>query len=292
MREDLKTALVTGASLGLGEALAAALAARGMDLVITARGAARLEAVAERLRAHGGRVVALPADLSEPQEARRLAAEATEALGAVDLLINNAGGAPFRPFHLTRPEELEYDLRLNLTAPILLTHALLPGMLRRGRGHVVCVASMIGVAGFPNSEAYSAAKEGLIAFTRTLRADYRAKGVSASAVVPGWIMDIGGIPRAMAERGLTKPRFSLKMGVTGQQVVEAALRLVDLDQAQGVVVPGPGGIIRALMAGIPAVGPAINRLSGAATVAQQYAESAVAGEPLEVGAAGAGGGAR
>src|SRR5437879_4852627 len=122
--------------------------------------------------------------------------------------------------------------RLNVLAPMQLTHALLPGMLERGRGHIVNISSLAGRIGFPYSEAYAAAKDGLIAFTRVLRNDYRRRGVSASTIVLGAIRDAGQGQRTADELGLKMSRASTSpAAAVGKAVVTA----IQKDRAEIVV---------------------------------------------------------
>lgn len=186
-------ALVTGASRGLGVEIARCLAARGIDLVLTARSAEALGAVAAELRAlTGRRITVLAADIADPTALAALA-ERVEQLGGADVLVNNAGIESSLRFVERTPSEIAQTVAVNLTAPMLLTRALLPGMLARGRGHVVNIASVAGVLAVPFNEPYSATKFGVVGFTRSLRQTARASGwpVSASVVCPGFIDGAG-----------------------------------------------------------------------------------------------------
>jgi short-subunit dehydrogenase len=255
------TAIVTGASRGIGPYIAAALARRGVRLALTARDEADLGAVAGELRRAGATVVAIVADITSASDRHALVEAAQRDLGAVDVLVNNAGGDPQRRFHDLGEDELRAVLELNLTAPVLLSRLLLAGMLERGRGHVVNVSSMAGRTGFPTTEAYAAAKDGLIGFTRVLRADYRRSGVSASTLILGPVRDAGAGRRTADEVGLKLPPKA--MMASPQAVARAAVRAIARDRAEVVVMPGPGRTLRALMDRFPGLGPALNRLAGA-----------------------------
>ena len=200
------TAIVTGASRGIGPYIARSLAGAGYNLVLTSRSAGELEALAAELRASGSRAVAVVADVTAPESLDQLVAEAEREFGQVDVLVNNAGGDPQREFDQMTWTENEEILRLNVLAPMQLTHRVLPGMLLRRRGHIVNISSIAGRIGFPYAEAYAAAKDGLIAFTRVLRNDYRGRGVSASVLVLGAIRDAGQGQRTSDEMGLAMPR--------------------------------------------------------------------------------------
>ena len=253
-----KTALVTGASRGIGPHLASALAGGGMNLVLTGRSGSELEAVAADQRKHGARVLTVVADLLD-DDARTLLIGATEReFGGVDVLVNNAGGDPLRQFDEMSIEENESIIKLNLFAPIALSHLVLPGMLKRGRGHIVNISAMAGRVGFPYTEAYAAAKDGLIGFSRVLRTDYRARGVSASVLILGAIAGAGQGQRTMDQMRMPKSSFMAPVGL----VAKALLKAIDKDKAEIVVQPGPGRMLRAVMDFYPGLGPWMNNQMG------------------------------
>jgi short-subunit dehydrogenase len=253
-----KTALVTGASRGIGPHLAAALAGRGMNLVLAGRSARELEAVAAEQRKLGVRVLAVATDLLDADSRTLLVGACEREFRGVDVLVNNAGGDPLREFDEMSIEENLAILDLNLSAPIALTHLVLPGMLARGRGHVVNISAMAGRVSFPFTEAYAAAKDGLIGFTRVLRSDYRARGVTASVLILGAIKGAGQGQRTLDE--MKKPGSAFMAPV--QVVAKALLRALDRDRAEIVVIPGPGRLMRALMDYFPGMGPWMNRQIG------------------------------
>ena len=245
-----RTALVTGASRGIGPHIARELAAGGYSLVLTARSEPELHAIAAELGAR-----AVVADLTDPHDVERLA----RAAGPVDVLVNNAGGDPQREFDAMSWAENEAIFRLNVLAPMQLTHALLPGMLERGRGHVVNISSIAGRVGFPYTEAYAAAKDGLIGFTRVLRNDHAARGVSASAVVLGAIRDAGQGQRTADELGLKLPPMATAPAAAVGRAVADAIRK---NRAEVVVMPGPGRLLKALLDLFPGLGSAMNTSTG------------------------------
>ena len=192
MIKHYQTAIVTGASHGIGPFIAKTLAKEGINLVLAARSALELEQVAADIRPTGVQVLTVPTDVTDREARSTLVTEALRTFGSVDVLVNNAGGDPQREFHRYTADDVEAVIRLNLTAPIELTRLLLPGMLQRKRGHIVNISSMGGHMGFPHTEVYSACKDGLIGFTRVLRGDYRSAGVSSSVLILG---SIGGLAR-------------------------------------------------------------------------------------------------
>ncbi|HKC19315.1 MAG TPA: SDR family NAD(P)-dependent oxidoreductase [Candidatus Dormibacteraeota bacterium] len=255
-----QTALLTGASRGIGPYIARALATRGYDLVLASRSQAELEALAAELRTPDTRVAVAVADLTDDASISSLATTAEVALGSIDVLVNNAGGDPQREFGEMTWSENEAILHLNLIAPVQLTHRLLPGMLGRGRGHIVNISAVAGRVGFPYLEAYAAAKDGMIGFTRVLRHDYRPRGVSASVVILGAIRDAGQGQRTSDEMGTKLPKLGTSPAA---DVATAVVEAIEKDQAQIVVAPGPGRLLLALLELFPGLGAFINRQSGA-----------------------------
>lgn len=253
-----RTALVTGASRGIGPHLAAALAGRGMNLVLAGRSRDELEAVAAEQRKRGVRVVTVVTDLLDADARTLLVGAAEREFGGVDVLVNNAGGDPLREFDQMSIEENLAILDLNLTAPIALTHLVLPGMLARHQGRIVNISAMAGRVSFPFTEAYAAAKDGVIGFTRVLRSDYRARGVSASVLILGAIRGAGQGQRTLDE--MSRPTSSFMAPV--ETVSKALLRAIDRDKTEIVVMPGPARLLRALMDYFPGIGPWMNHQMG------------------------------
>jgi short-subunit dehydrogenase len=222
------TALVTGASSGIGAVFARALAARGADLVLVARSVAKLEALAEELEAqHGGRALALPADLSRSEEVDRLLGELASRGIAVETLVNNAGfGTHGRLIDLDPARERE-EIALNVGALVALTRALLPGMVARGRGAVVNVASIVAFQPVPYMATYAATKAFVLSFTEAVAEELRGTGVRALALCPG-----------QTETAFFDQIEEARVGAarTSEQVVATALRA--LDHGRVVVVDG------------------------------------------------------
>lgn len=179
-----QVALVTGASSGIGEALAAALAARGTHVVLVARTRSRLEELRGRIEAAGGRATVLPADLAVPGAAERIHAE-VERLGLpVDLLVNNAGFGHYGAFEDQDPAELADMLQVNVVAVSELTQRFVPALLVR-RGAVLNVASTAGMQPAPAMSAYGATKAYVLMLSEALWAEYRTRGLHVVAVCPG-----------------------------------------------------------------------------------------------------------
>ena len=255
-----RTAILTGASYGIGPTIARALAERDLKLVLAARTMRELELLAGELRRDGAQAIAVRTDLGEPCDLPALVARAEQEFGRVDVLVNNAAVELQRRFHTLTAEEIERVLRVDLLAPIELSRLLLPQMLERGSGRIINISSLAGRNGFTFTEAYAAAKDGLIAFSRVIRNDYHGRGVSASAIVVGAVRELGIGQRTLDEFGL---KTSTAFTVTPDKVAKAVVRAIEKDKAEIVVMPGPGRLLKALMDLFPGFGSTVNRLSGA-----------------------------
>jgi short-subunit dehydrogenase len=262
MIKNYQTALVTGASRGIGPFIVRALAKEGMNLVLAARSGQELEQVATAadIRATGVHVLTVPTDVTDRDARSALVSAAERTFGSVDVLVNNAGGDLQREFHLYTTDEVEALIQLNLTGPIELTRLLLPGMLQRKLGHIVNISSMGGRIGFPYTEVYSAAKDGLIGFTRVLRADYRKNGVSSSVLILGPIGGSGSGARTMEEMNLHMSAMDKVSLSPPQAVAQAVLKSIRRDKAEIVIMPGPGRLLRALMDLFPGMGSMMGQM--------------------------------
>src|SRR5215831_1509362 len=180
-----KVALVTGASRGIGLAIARRLVGLGASLGLSARTANRLDAVARELQQPDVKICSLAADLTHSDEASSLIARAEEALGPIDILVNNAGVGVFTPIQDASESDWTSVLDTNLKAVFLLTRAVAPSMIRRKTGHIVNIASLAGKNAFAGGSIYCASKWGLLGLTQCAAEDLRAHGIRVSAVCPG-----------------------------------------------------------------------------------------------------------
>jgi short-subunit dehydrogenase len=230
-------ALVTGASSGIGEAAARSLAKRGAHVVLTARRADRLNALAHEIRALGTGVEAcvIMGDLTAPGEAERIAREALAWKGRVDVLVNNAGAGRMRFLESLDPQaDLLPILNLNLAAPILLIRALLPAMLARSKGCIINVGSTSGLMALPTSTVYSASKFGLRGFNDALRREVRGMGIDVCLVSPGPVRTEFGLHSGRIS-GATEPS-SMRIALPASAVGECIAGLVRRPRRQ-VVIP-------------------------------------------------------
>jgi len=230
-----RNALITGAAGGLGEYISRALAAEGVNLVLSDLPEAPLEDLVSELR-DVVKVESVPADLCDRGEPGRLAERAEEALAPLDILVNGAGLEFAGPFLERSPDEIAALTQVNLLSTMLLTRAVLPGMLERGRGHVVNIASLAGKAAFPFLATYSASKHGVVGFTHALRGELGDEQVGFSAICPGFVARVGMYGRLEGQAGKPPPPLS---PVQPEQVGEAVVKAIRENRSE-VIVNGPG----------------------------------------------------
>jgi short-subunit dehydrogenase len=226
-----RNALLTGAAGGIGGYIARALAAEGVNLVLSDLPEAPLDDLLTELRGSGVTVESVPANLAERGEVDGLIARAEEALGPVDILVNNAGLEFAGPYLDRSRNEITALIEVNLIATMLLTHAAVPGMLERGRGHVVNIASIAGKLPARSLATYSASKHGVIGFTHTLRAEYGDTPVGFSSICPGFVARAGMFGRI--DTGGSPP--APMRPVQPEQVAAAVVRAIREDRAQTIV---------------------------------------------------------
>lgn len=222
------TAVITGASMGVGAATARAFAVRGANLVLIARGEEKLRDL-ERELDLGDRVHVAPMDVTDLEAFAELLTETEKRFGSVDVLVNNAGYHARGPVETVQAEELGRMIDVNLKAPIMATRLALPYLWRSKRPAVINVASLAGRTPVPGSATYSATKFGLRAFGLALYEELRGEGIKVASVSPGPI-DTGFIMDDIDQ--VTDLTFSQPI-VTAEQVAEAIVDLVDnatLDQ--------------------------------------------------------------
>lgn len=183
-----KTALVTGASRGIGAAIAMGFAEAGADVALVARSTADIEELAGKIQALGRRAIAIPTDVTDPAQVDASVARTIEEFGALDILVNNAGGTKFMaPTIDTRRDGWEKAIRLNLDSVFWFCQEAGRHMVARGKGSVINISSVAGVSAAPGLSYYSAAKHGVIGLTKTLAVEWGSAGVRANAICPGWV---------------------------------------------------------------------------------------------------------
>lgn len=263
-----RIALLTGASGAIGRRLAIALAERGVHVAMSGRDVDALAGLAEEVGVHGIRTATLRADLTASNAAADLVARSEKAIGPVDLLINNAGTVNPAEFTANSTAQLKEIATVNFTAPMLLSHAVLPGMLRRGRGHIVNVASLAGKTASPYLAPYGATKAALIALTRSLRAEYGNTPVGFSVICPATVAGPGMYTKIGGEE-LETPRAFL---VSMEKVVDVTIEAIERDQPERIVAAVPVRPMIALSEAFPRVGEKLVAHSGAPSFFRQAAE--------------------
>lgn len=248
--------LVTGATGGIGVALVDAFAAAGATLVITGR---REAVLADLARRHAATVVV--ADLATDEG---LDAVVTASL-RVDMVVANAALPASGTLESLSGDDIDRALAVNLRAPIRLAAALTPGMVARGRGHVVVVSSLSGIAASPASSLYSATKFGLRGFAHGLRQDLHGTGVGVSVLLPGFVRDAG----MLADSGAVLPAW---VGTSSpRQVADAAVRAVRDDRAEVSVGPVPIRVGAYLSGLFPGIAAGVTRRVGSDRIAREVA---------------------
>jgi len=182
-----KKALVTGGGRGLGREIALAFAGAGADVAVTARTEAQIQATAGAIEDLGQEALPIPADVTEPDQMKRLAQETLDAFGQIDILVNNAGMSVYGAFAEQEPADWRAMINTNLMGTLFCTHAVLPAMLERGEGLIINVSSVAGIHGLPNEAVYCASKHGVKGFTDALAIELKEKGIRVCGIYPGGI---------------------------------------------------------------------------------------------------------
>lgn len=212
-----KVALITGASAGIGEACARALAAGGANLVLTARREERLAALAEELRQLGVKVEFVAGDAREEEIARRTVQAATDSFGRLDILINNAGAGNYKNLVDTSAEEYDELMDTNMRSTFLFTRHAVPVMRSQKSGTILMLSSMAGVYGFAGEAVYCATKFAQVGFAQALDKELRPDGIKVGAICPGGV----------------KTEFALGKGRTEEKVAQSGM--LDAEDVAGAV---------------------------------------------------------
>lgn len=264
MKVDGSKVLITGATGGIGAALARGLHAQGAQLLLSGRRVDVLTPLADELGAR-----AVIADLAQRADVERLAADSAE----VDILVANAAlPATGKVLDLSQAQ-MDTMLEVNLRAPIALVRALAPAMVARGRGHIVLISSLSGKSASPTSSIYSASKFGLRGFAHGARADLRGTGVGVSVIMPGFIRDAG----MFADAGIKLPPG---VGTSSpEQVTAAVISAIERNRGEVSVAPVAVRLGASLAAVFPDFAAAAQRLMGSEKVAEHLSARQVEKRP-------------
>ncbi len=251
--------LLTGATGGLGAAMARAIKAEGGRLVLSGRNREVLDALAEELDA-----IAAPCDLTDRAALRALLAEH----GDADVLIANAAVPASGALDSFTEDELDRVVEANLTAPIQMVRAVVPGMVERGRGHVVLISSLGGKVASPGASMYAATKFGIRGFAFGLRQDLERTGVGVSVISPGFIREAGMFAKSGAE-GTLPPGVGTS---SPQEVADATVDAIQRDRFEVTVAPLPMRLGATFGLAFPRAAAVTQKLSGAKGIAERMAE--------------------
>lgn len=261
-----RTVLLTGATGGIGHAIARALHARGARLSLTGRRADVLEPLAAEISAES-----IPTDLADPVLVEALAGRCSD----VDVLVANAGLSSSGNVETFSAEQLERAVRVNLLAPMHLARVLAPAMAARGGGHIVFVSSLSGMTGQAGSAIYSATKFGLRGFAQSLRAELRGRGVGVTTVLPGFVRDAG----MFANSGAKVPWY---LGTSSpQDVAGAVVRGIERDRGEILVAPPIMRAMTHFAASAPGAAARIARIAGGERVTAKVTAQLEATQPRD-----------
>lgn len=270
--DDLRgaNALLTGAAGGLGRHIAAALAARGARIAACGRRIEPLEQLCRELRRDGAVIEPLIADLADRDQTAGLIERAEGVIGPLDLLINNAALEPPGAFTAFSEAELLEVAEVNLLAPVLLTREALPGMLARGRGHIVMISSLAGRSGNAFNVPYATTKAGLVGMARSLRAELTDTPVSASVICPGFIATDGMYADIQREFGVNAP-LALR-AVDPDRVTDAVIDAIMTDRSDVLVTGWPMRPLLGIQAFLPRLAERLVVATGAPRFFRTVAE--------------------
>jgi short-subunit dehydrogenase len=257
-----KTALITGASRGIGVHIAQSLAKRGVNLVLLARNAESLERVSSQLKSSAVKIYTIAADIGNTDQLSGLVDEAEKLTGGIDILVNNAGIVVGVPYHMMNIEEIVQINNVNLNAPMILSRLFLNKMMERGEGHIVNIASLSGLVGTPYEEAYTASKHGLVGFTRSLRITALAESypVGISVVCPGFISETGMWYDVEQDTSLKVPS---SIGTSKpDKVAKAVVTAITKNKIEIIVNPTPIRPLLILQSLIPSIAPWMTKKTG------------------------------
>ncbi len=240
-----KTALVTGASQGIGAAVAKALAQVGCKVVLVSRSAERCEARAAELRQQGAQAKGLACDIRRAEDCRQTVQQTLELFGSLDILVNNAGITRDNLMLRMKPEDWNEVLATDLTGVFQMTQAALRPMLKQRSGRIINISSIVGQIGNPGQVNYAAAKAGLLGFTKSLAKEIASRGITVNAVAPGYIETA--MTAAMPEKAQAALKSQIPLGRIGspEDVAQVVLFLASeaANYITGQTIRVDGGLV-------------------------------------------------
>jgi short-subunit dehydrogenase len=257
-----KTALITGASRGIGIHIAKALANQGMNLVLVARNAESLKKTSTVLKSSSVKIFTVAADVGNINQLSNLVDEVDTLANGIDILINNAGIDVCVPYHEMKTDDIDQIIKVNLIAPMILSKLFLPKMIERGEGHIVNIASLSGLVGTPYEEAYTASKHGLVGFSRSLRITAMGESypVGISVICPGFISDTGMWFDVERDADLKAP--SAIGTSTPEKVAKAVVSAITKNKLEVIVNPTPIRPLLLLQSLFPSIAPWLTQKTG------------------------------
>ncbi|KGR72841.1 3-oxoacyl-[acyl-carrier-protein] reductase [Streptococcus phocae subsp. salmonis] len=236
-----KNVFITGSSRGIGLAIAHQFARLGANVVLNGRSAISEELLAS-FKEYGVKVIAILGDVSDHTDAKRMISQATEALGSVDILINNAGITNDKLMLKMTEEDFERVLKINLTGAFNMTQSVLKAMIKARQGAIINISSVVGLAGNVGQANYAASKAGLIGFTKSVAREVAARGICVNAIAPGFIESdmTGAVSEKMQEQILSQ--IPMKRIGKAQEVAQVASFLAGQDYITGQVLAIDGGM--------------------------------------------------
>ncbi|MGT2743750.1 3-oxoacyl-[acyl-carrier-protein] reductase [Streptococcus phocae subsp. phocae] len=236
-----KNVFITGSSRGIGLAIAHQFARLGANVVLNGRSAIS-EELLDSFKDYGVKVIAILGDVSDHTDAKRMISQATEALGSVDILINNAGITNDKLMLKMTEEDFERVLKINLTGAFNMTQSVLKAMIKARQGAIINISSVVGLAGNVGQANYAASKAGLIGFTKSVAREVAARGICVNAIAPGFIESdmTGAVSEKMQEQILSQ--IPMKRIGKAQEVAQVASFLAGQDYITGQVLAIDGGM--------------------------------------------------
>jgi short-subunit dehydrogenase len=257
MRLSGAVGIITGASGGINGRLAERLAERGVKLALAARSAGELEKRATLIRSLGGEAIAIPTDVTDTVALNALIERTTTELGPISLLVNGAGIERVIEFQHINPEDITSIIATNIVAIEMLTRLVVPGMVERGKGHIVNLSSAAAKTAYPFNTVNASTKHAVVGFSWSLREELGPLGVGVSVVCPGFVTDVG----LSARWSAGKPPM-IAGTVSPDKVASATIRVIERNRAEVIVSPGLGKAVDVFHAISPALSTWVARRGG------------------------------